>query len=225
MRGLRRAVAVGCVALLGGLAVAVANDVAPFSDDLARISDEVAPFSDGVAPVSDNLAAVVVLPRPPRFPVPRPRPTFRIPVPDPPTPPVPVPVPFPDPPTPRGPFPDVPLPTGAPPPADMVDALTDPRVSPAVKRAISMVRAMAVAQTEDEKVIARATCKMLNAAVAVEPEHTLFKERILEQVEPSTWWPSDLQEYHAEKVANALTVAHHNARAGLWYVHYCLRPW
>lgn len=209
-----RTVAVGLVAVLAGLGAAVANDVAPFSD-VARFSQEVAPFSEEVT-------AAMVVPRP-RVPVPDfplPRPTVRLPWPDAPTPPG----PFPNP-TPRGPFPDVPLPTGAPPPADMVDALTDPRVSPAVKRAISMVRAMAVAQTEDEKVIARATCKMLNAAVAAEPEHTLFKERILEQVEPSSWWPTDLQEHYADKVANALTVAHHNARVGLWYGQYCLRPW
>ena len=119
----------------------------------------------------------------------------------------------------------MPLPTGAPPPVDMVDALTDPRVSLDVKKAVSLVRTMASKGTEDEKVIARATCKMLNAAAELEPEHARFKELILDQVEPSSWWMSDPQEYYADKIANALTVAHHNARAGLWYVQYCLRPW
>lgn len=221
MRDPRRAVAVGFVALLGGLGVAAANDAAPFSDDVARFSEDVAPFSDDVA-------AAVVLPRPPRFPVPDvpfPRPTVHIPFPDVPTPRVPVPVPLPDVPTPRVPFPDVPLPTGAPPPADMVDALTDPRVSLDIKRAVATVRNMAVAQTEDEKVIARATCTMLTEAAEAEPDHARFKELILAETDPTTsWWSSYLRDRYADKVANALTVAHHNARAGLWYVQYCLRP-
>lgn len=203
-----RTVAVGLVAVLAGLGAAVANDVAPFSED-------VAPFSEDVA--------AMALPRP-RVPVPDfplPRPTFRVPFPDLPTPRV----PFPDAPTPRGPFPDWPPPTGAPPPPGMVDALTDPWVSDDIKRAVATLRTMAAKGTEDEKLIARATCTVLNDAAESEPDHARFKELILEQAGPSSSsWSAWLRDRYADKVANLLTVAHPNARAGLWYAQYCLRP-
>jgi hypothetical protein len=113
--------------------------------------------------------------------------------------------------------PDVYIPPGT------VDALSDPLVKATVKEAITLVRKWRKGDA-DERAVARATCKVLNAALAEEPDHARFKELITEEVEAETGeFATAIQHRYADQVANLLTVAHYNARAGLWYAQYCLK--
>lgn len=108
----------------------------------------------------------------------------------------------------------------------VVDVLRDPAVSGTLKQAVATFRDLRKG-TDEEIVVARVGCAVMNSGVAGSLDQTGYEQQIraLLPAEYVQGPQSFVVDRYVDRAANALTVANANGGAGRWYLQYCVfRP-